>query len=137
MGNWETLKKEIKSISVEEKREIEMMSEIVSQIIVAREELGLSQRQLAELADMNQSALARMEMMRITPRLDTVCHAFSYGQDVTSGMITMNCLYVQKRRLDEINRSGGGFVNVAIYFPAISAANSLEYWNARYFRYGK
>lgn len=77
MGNWEILKNEIKSISVEEKREIEMMAKIVSQIIVAREELGLSQRQLAELADMNQSALARMETMRVTPRLDTVCHVLS------------------------------------------------------------
>ena len=77
VGNWEELKKGIKSVSADEQRVIEMMAKIVSQIIVAREELGLSQRQLAELADMNQSALARMETMRVTPRLDTVCHVLS------------------------------------------------------------
>lgn len=39
-----------------------------------REELGLSQTELAERLGMHQAAIARMENGRVVPRIDTLSH---------------------------------------------------------------
>lgn len=45
---------------------------LIADIIEKRIKLGLSQRQLADLCGMEQSAIARIEMFKVVPRLDTL-----------------------------------------------------------------
>ncbi|MGG0308354.1 helix-turn-helix transcriptional regulator [Priestia megaterium] len=54
---WEDVKKEITSISEEEKQYIEMVADIVT----VREDKGITQTQLAEMTGLKQPAIARFE----------------------------------------------------------------------------
>ena len=75
MRTWEDYKNHVKSISEEERRnmeEIEELSSIVSSIIRRRQELGISQRTLAERSRNPQSSIARIETHKTTPKLDTL-----------------------------------------------------------------
>lgn len=45
---------------------------LMSRLVARREELGLSQAELAARTGLAQSAIARFEMQRVMPRLDTV-----------------------------------------------------------------
>lgn len=75
MRTWEDYKDHVKSISEEERRnmeEIEEVSSIVSSIIRRRQELGMSQRTLAERCGIPQSSIARIEALKTTPKLDTL-----------------------------------------------------------------
>lgn len=75
MRTWEDYKNHVKSISEEERRnmeEIEEISNIVSSIIRRRQELGISQRTLAEQCGIPQSSIARIEALKTTPKLDTL-----------------------------------------------------------------
>lgn len=72
MRTWEDYKNHVKSISKDEKRnmeEIEEISAIVSSIIGRRQELGMSQRALCGIP---QSSVARIEALKTTPKLDTL-----------------------------------------------------------------
>jgi predicted transcriptional regulator len=57
MEKWSDVKKEIRSISDEEKVYLELLADIVT----AREDKELTQRNLAEKTGLKQSAIARME----------------------------------------------------------------------------
>lgn len=75
MRTWEDYKNHVKSISEEERRnmeEIEEVSNIVSSIIRRRQELGISQRTLAERCGIPQSSISRIETLKTTPKLDTL-----------------------------------------------------------------
>lgn len=75
MRTWEDYKNHVKSISKDEKRnmeEIKEISAIVSSIIGRRQELGMSQRALAERCGIPQSSVARIEALKTTPKLDTL-----------------------------------------------------------------
>ena len=75
MRTWEDYKNHVKSISEEECRnmeEIEELSSIVSSIIRRRQELGISQRTLAERCGIPQSSIARIVTLKTTPKLDTL-----------------------------------------------------------------
>ncbi len=75
MRTWEDYKNHVKSISEEERRnmeEIEEISSIISSIISRRQELGMSQRTLAEWCGIPQSSIARIETLKTTPKLDTL-----------------------------------------------------------------
>lgn len=66
---------EIASESEDNRRVIDtarMVSDIVSSLVRARVERGLSQRDLAKMCGLRQSAIARMEKLQAIPRLDTV-----------------------------------------------------------------
>ena len=66
MRTWEDYKNHVKAVSEEERRnmeEIEEVSDIVSSIIRRRQELGISQRALAERCG---------ETLKTTPKLDTL-----------------------------------------------------------------
>ncbi|MFA6336305.1 MAG: helix-turn-helix transcriptional regulator [Bacteroidales bacterium] len=56
----------------------EMVTNVISDIIQAREEKGLSQRALAESCGIKQSAIARMETLQAIPRIDTVAKISFY-----------------------------------------------------------
>ena len=75
MRTWEDYKNHVKAVSEEERRnmeEIEEVSDIVSSIIRRRQELGISQRTLAERCGIPQSSVARIETLKTTPKLDTL-----------------------------------------------------------------
>ncbi|WP_288313166.1 helix-turn-helix domain-containing protein [uncultured Eubacterium sp.] len=75
MKNWNDYKNYAKSVDEQAKNDIEQMEElasIVGAIIEKRNELGLSQRQLAKICGIPQSSVARIETLKITPNLDTL-----------------------------------------------------------------
>jgi transcriptional regulator with XRE-family HTH domain len=69
---WQEVKASMTSLTEEEKQEIDMMSEIISQIIVRRQEMGISQRELEKLSGVRQEAICRMEKAKNLPQLDTL-----------------------------------------------------------------
>lgn len=60
------------SIKAAEKAQIEFRTELIGELIEAREAKGLSQRDLAEISGVKQPAIARLESMRSTPQIDTL-----------------------------------------------------------------
>lgn len=75
MRTWEDYKNHVKAQSPQDKVNIEYieeLSDIIGQMIMRREELGLSQRELARRCGITQSSLARLETCRATPQIDTM-----------------------------------------------------------------
>ena len=48
------------------------VTKVVMAIVERRKELGYSQRDLAKIVEMKQSAIARIESLAVVPKLDTV-----------------------------------------------------------------
>jgi len=59
-------------VSAAEREKINFEIELIGKIVEAREEKGLSQRELSEISGVKQPAIARMESMRSTPQIDTL-----------------------------------------------------------------
>lgn len=59
-------------VSKAEKAQIEFEVALIGKIIEAREEKGMSQRDLAEISGIKQPAIARLESMKNTPQIDTL-----------------------------------------------------------------
>lgn len=59
-------------VSAAEKEKINFEIELIGKMIEAREERGLSQRELAEMSGLKQPAIARLESMKTTPQIDTL-----------------------------------------------------------------
>lgn len=57
---------------MKDSRDEELYASVVAQVVARRVELGLSQRELAELCGTTQSAVARFESARRPPKLDTL-----------------------------------------------------------------
>ena len=75
MRTWEDYKKHVKSIDEIAKKDIEETEElanIVSAIITRRNEMGLSQRELAKLCGLPQSSVARIETYKTAPNVMTL-----------------------------------------------------------------
>lgn len=75
MKTWNEYKKYVKNIDAANKEEmenIEAMASIIGSIIEHRNELGISQRELAKLCGMPQSSIARIESYKTTPSIDTL-----------------------------------------------------------------
>lgn len=75
MRTWEDFKKEAKSKNIATKQDIEEMealAAIISAIIERRNELGYSQRELAELCGLPHSSVARIEACTVRPNVDTL-----------------------------------------------------------------
>ena len=73
--SWNDYKVEIKRtdpVGKEIIEEAEIEAAIISDMIRQRSAMGLSQRDLAEMCDIPQSSIARIETGKITPRLDTL-----------------------------------------------------------------
>ncbi len=72
---WNDYKNHVKStdpIGYEVLNEAELEADIISAIIHQRNELGLSQRDLAAICNIPQSSVARIESLKTMPRLDTL-----------------------------------------------------------------
>ncbi|KAF1682289.1 helix-turn-helix domain-containing protein [Veillonella sp. R32] len=75
MRTWEDYKKHVKAIDEQNRidiEEIEELSSLVTSIIKRRNELGLSQRALAEQCGIPQSSVARIESFKTIPKVDTL-----------------------------------------------------------------
>ena len=75
MKTWDDYKRHVKDISDQDRRnmeEIEEAAAIVASLIRRRQELGLSQRALAERCGIPQSSVVRMETMKTRPKFDTL-----------------------------------------------------------------
>lgn len=75
MRTWDDYKENVKRISADDKRqieEIELLAAIIGELINRRQELGLTQRDLARECGMPQSSVARIESFKMIPKLDTM-----------------------------------------------------------------
>ncbi len=59
-------------ITDEEKDRINFEVALIGKLIEARESKGLSQRQLADMCGLKQSAISRLERMGVAPQLNTL-----------------------------------------------------------------
>ena len=59
-------------ITQEEKDRIDFEVSLIGKLIEARESRGMTQKELAERAGLQQSAIARMESLRSIPQIDTL-----------------------------------------------------------------
>lgn len=72
---WNNYKEYVKSVDIEAKSDIEeaeSIAAIVGAMIEKRNELGISQRELASMCGIPQSSVARIESYKSTPNLDTL-----------------------------------------------------------------
>ncbi len=75
MTNWEEYKEHIRATDPRAAKiinETEMLSPVIGEMIVRRQELCLNQRDLAEKCGVPHSTIARMESGAVTPKLDTL-----------------------------------------------------------------
>ena len=59
-------------VSDEMKAEINLEVSLIGKLIEAREQRGMTQAKLAEITRLKQSAIARLETMSATPKIDTM-----------------------------------------------------------------
>lgn len=75
MKSWNDYKEHVKSADADTKKDIEEMEDIaaiVGKMIEKRNDLGITQRDLAAMCGIPQSSVARIESFRTTPNLDTL-----------------------------------------------------------------
>ena len=68
-----------------ERERINFEVSLIGKMIQAREEKGLSQRELAEISGVKQPAIARLESLKATPQIDTlfkVLHPLGYTIEI-------------------------------------------------------
>jgi len=70
MRNWKDVREEL--FTAEEIRESDLRVAIISELIKARNEKKISQRELEELSGVKQPIISRMEAGTTSPQLDTV-----------------------------------------------------------------
>ena len=79
MKSWNDYKEHVRRIDPQGERDItdiESQAAIISAMIKQRNELGLSQRELAALCNIPQSSVARIESFQTTPNLATLLKLF-------------------------------------------------------------
>ena len=75
MRTWEDYKKDVKKLDPSIKQdveEMEVLATIVSTIIERRNELGISQRELADICGLPHSSVARIESCSVKPKVETL-----------------------------------------------------------------
>lgn len=72
MSNFNELWNDPDFITDSEKEQIDFEVALIGKLIEAREKRGLSQKQLADMCGLKQSAIARLERMNATPQLNTL-----------------------------------------------------------------
>ena len=79
MKKWDAYKDHVKKVDPDAKRDIEEMENIaaiVSKMVEKRNDLGITQRDLAAMCGIPQSSVARIESFQTTPNLDTLLKIF-------------------------------------------------------------
>ena len=75
MRTWEDLKKDTKKLNnivKEDIEEMEILAHIISAIIERRNEMGISQRELANICGLPHSSVARIESCAVKPKVETL-----------------------------------------------------------------
>lgn len=68
--NWNDFRKEV--FTTEEIAESDLRVALITELIKARNEKGITQRELEELSGVSQPVIARMEAGKTSPNLDTI-----------------------------------------------------------------
>lgn len=79
MTTWESYKQQVSATdpdSYKDIAEMEVLATIITEMVKQRNELGLSQRDLAKLCGVPQSSVARIESFQTTPNLSTLLKLF-------------------------------------------------------------
>lgn len=71
MTTWKELKNEL-PISQEDKSTIDLEKDLIRTMVVIREEKGLTQSQLAEICNVKQPVIARLESSVHSPQIDSL-----------------------------------------------------------------
>ena len=74
-------------VSPAERERINFEVALIGKMIEAREQKGITQRELAEISGVKQPAIARLESMKTTPQIDTlfkVLHPLGYTIEIVS-----------------------------------------------------
>ena len=69
-SNWDNVEREL--FTPEEIAESHLRATIIGELIKARQEQGISQKQLEKASGVKQPVIARMEKGRTSPQLDTI-----------------------------------------------------------------
>jgi len=72
-------------VSPAERERLNFEVALIGKMIEAREQKGISQRELAEISGVKQPAIARLESMKTTPQIDTlfkVLHPLGYTIEI-------------------------------------------------------
>ena len=75
MRTWEDLKKDTKKLNnivKEDIEEMEILAHIINAIIERRNEMGISQRELANICGLPHSSVARIESCAVKPKVETL-----------------------------------------------------------------
>lgn len=75
MRTWDDYKKHVKASGPEGKKEmeeVESLAAIIGAMVKKRNDLGISQRELAAMCDVPQSSVARIESFKTTPNITTL-----------------------------------------------------------------
>ena len=70
VDEWAELKKEI--FTPEEIAEMDLKTSVIVDLITARQERGITQKELGELSGIKQSAIARLERGSVNPTIETL-----------------------------------------------------------------
>jgi len=69
--NWENFKKSL-NLTPEEEAMIKIEEELISAVVEAREQSGLTQKQLSELCGVKQPVIARLESAAHSPQINSI-----------------------------------------------------------------
>lgn len=72
-------------VSPAERESVNFEVALIGKMIEAREQKGISQRELAEISGVKQPAIARLESMKTTPQIDTlfkILHPLGYTIEI-------------------------------------------------------
>jgi predicted transcriptional regulator len=72
MKTWSDVRDQLTSLTEEQKEQSQISADLISTIVKRRNELGLSQRQLADKCGIHYVAIARLEKNGVIPRIDTL-----------------------------------------------------------------
>jgi len=72
MKKWSDVSETINIFSAKEKKEMDLLVDLIATLVNRRIDLGLSQRELAQLSGIKQPAIARLEKLEAIPRVDTL-----------------------------------------------------------------
>ncbi len=71
MSTWKKFRKEL-NIPEDEEKIIELEKNLILSMVAIREQQGLSQAELADMCNVKQPAIARLEKMQHSPQVDSL-----------------------------------------------------------------
>ncbi|ACL19496.1 transcriptional regulator, XRE family [Desulfitobacterium hafniense DCB-2] len=70
--DWDDIKKNLSSLTQEDKDEIDFQVKLIGEILAARKEKGITQAELDSLCGVKQTHIARIENNNTDPQLSTI-----------------------------------------------------------------